>query len=79
MSHKRTELQREVAEALISSKALNFEIVGSVLSKYGARAALNGDAIGVIINWRLFDVCIPVDPYQAGQFGQLHGIAETHG
>lgn len=61
MSHVRTELHREVVEALVSSKAVNFEAVGSILSKYGARAALTGDAIGVIINWRVIDACIPVD------------------
>jgi hypothetical protein len=61
MSKRRTELQREVAEALISSKAVNFEGVGTVLAKYGARAALAGDAIGVVINFRVMDICIPVD------------------
>ncbi len=61
MSHQRTELHREVVEALVSSKALNFEAVGTVLSKYGSRAALAGDSIGVVINWRVMDVCIPVD------------------
>ena len=71
MSNRRTELQREVAEALISSKAINFEVVGHVLSKYGARAATTGDAIGVIINWRIFDLCIPVDRYQIEHVEQL--------
>lgn len=61
MSHKRTELQKEVVEALVSSKALNLEAVGSLFSKFGSRAALAGDAFGVIINWRVIDVCIPVD------------------
>ena len=61
MSYRRTELQREVAEALISSKAINFDVVGSILSKYGARAAVNGDGIGAIVNWRFIDICIPVD------------------
>lgn len=61
MSQKRTELHAEVVEALISSKAINFEAVGSVLSKYGARAALTGDGIGVIINRKVIDLCIPVD------------------
>ena len=74
MSNKRTELQREVAEALISSKAINFDVVGNILTKYGARAALAGDAIGIIINWRLYDVCIPVDPYQIGSIGNLRGL-----
>jgi len=59
MSKGRTELQREVAEALISTKAVNFEAIGGVLSKYGARAALEGEAIWVNINWRVMDICIP--------------------
>jgi hypothetical protein len=61
MSQKRTELQKEVVEALVSSKAINFDAIGSVLAKFGARAALAGDAIGVIINRRVIDACIPVD------------------
>jgi hypothetical protein len=59
MPNQRTELQREVVEALIKSKAINFDAIGEVFSKYGARAALAGDSIGVIINWRLHDICIP--------------------
>ena len=73
MSNKRSELQREVAEALISSKAINFDVVGGILSKYGARAALTGDSIGVIINWRAIDLCIPVDPYQVANLGHVRG------
>lgn len=63
MSMGRSELQREVAEALVASKAINFESVGAVLSKFGARAALTGEAIGVIINRRVMDICIPPEPY----------------
>jgi hypothetical protein len=61
MSNVQTELHREVVEALVSSKAINFDGIGSVLSKYGARAALTGDAVGVIIGKHLIDLCIPVD------------------
>ena len=57
----RTELQREVAEALISTKAIDFDAVGRILSKYGERAALGGDGIGAVVNWRMVDICIPVD------------------
>ena len=64
MSENRTELQNEVVQALISSKAINFEVVGNVLTKFGAWAALTGDAIGAIINWRAIDICIPPEPYQ---------------
>lgn len=65
----RSELHREVVEALVSSKAVNFEAIGSVLSKYGARAAITGEGIGVIINWRMIDACIPVDFHSL-----VHGV-----
>jgi hypothetical protein len=67
MSSKRTELQQEVVEALVSSKAINFEGVGSVLAKYASRAALTGDTIGAIIHWRVYDICIPPDPFRTGE------------
>ena len=59
MTNSRTELQREIIEALVSTKAINFEAVGGVLAKYGARAALAGDAFAFIINWRVIHGCIP--------------------
>jgi hypothetical protein len=59
MSNRRTELQREVVDALVQSKAFDFEAIGNVLGKYGARAALTGDSIGVVINWRVLHYCIP--------------------
>ena len=40
--------QRE--RPLISSKAVNFEAAGQILSKFGSQAAREGDAIGFIIN-----------------------------
>ena len=61
MTKQRAELQSEVAEALISSKAINFEAVGTVLAKFGARAAVTGVPIGVIIGRHVIDACIPVD------------------
>jgi hypothetical protein len=73
MNQKRTELHREVVEALVSSKAVNFEAVGSVLAKYGARGALSGESIGVIINWRMIDACIPVDFHSL-----LRGVSIEH-
>jgi hypothetical protein len=69
MSNPRTELHTEVVDALVKTKAVNFDAIGSVLSKFGARAAQTGDPIGVIINWRLIDICIPVD-----FFDLLHGV-----
>jgi len=69
MSKQRSELQQEVAETLVSSKAINFEIVGNVLAKYASRAAVTGDTIGAVINWRMIDICIPPDPFRGGQIG----------
>ena len=59
MSKVRTELQQEVVNALVESKAIDFEAVGVVLGKFGARAALNGDAVGALIHPKCWDICIP--------------------
>ena len=63
MSLHRSELQNEVARALVESKAIDFEVVGRVLSQYGARAAVSGQTIGAIIGKRCWDICIPPEPY----------------
>lgn len=47
---KRTPLQDEVVRALIETRAIDFEAVGALFSKYGARAALEGDSLVHIIN-----------------------------
>lgn len=66
---KRTELQQEVIHALIESRAVDFEAAGAVLSKYGARAALEGTGLVFKVNQRFIpDWCIPVD---FEQFSQL--------
>jgi len=64
MSKHRSELQNEVARALIESKAVDLEVVGKVLGQFGARAALSGETIGAIIGRRCWDICIPPEPYQ---------------
>jgi hypothetical protein len=66
MPNRRTELQQEVVEALITSKAVNFDAIGKVLAKYGDRAARAGDGLAVIINRRVIDACIPPEPYLPG-------------
>jgi hypothetical protein len=63
MSNGRSELQQEVVNALLSSKAVNFEAIGSVVAKFGERAARTGEGFGVIVNWRVIDHCIPPEPY----------------
>lgn len=47
---RRTPLQDEVVRALIESKAIDFEAVGAIFSKFGARAALEGDSLVNIVN-----------------------------
>ncbi|KUZ76303.1 hypothetical protein [Burkholderia ubonensis] len=61
---KRTELQAEVVSALTESNAVDFEALGRIVAKFGPRAAATGDAIRLVINWRLIDFCIPPEPYQ---------------
>jgi hypothetical protein len=63
MSFHRSELQSEVARTLVESKAIDFDVIGKVLSQFGARAALSGENIGVIIGKRCWDICIPPEPY----------------
>jgi len=74
MSCERSELQSEVARALVESKAIDLEQVGRVLSAFGARAALSGETIGAIIGKRCWDICIPPEPYVVAisQLGALN-------
>ena len=46
MSKHRSELQNEVARALIESKAVDLEVVGKVLGQFGARAIQYGERFG---------------------------------
>ena len=72
---ERTALQNEVAQALLESKAVDFEVATSVIAKYAPAAASRGEAIGLVVNWRQIDLCIPVDPYlvieQLGNIGRV--------
>ena len=49
---KRTELQQQVVEALLDSKAIDLEAVSTVFSKFGDAAARNGDSLVNIIDYR---------------------------
>ncbi|MBV8158331.1 MAG: hypothetical protein JO278_11775 [Dyella sp.] len=59
MSDHRTAFQKELAEAIISSKAVNFEAIGGLLAKYAPKATVLGDEIHFSINHRVMDFCIP--------------------
>jgi hypothetical protein len=50
MVAKRTELQQQLVEALLDSKAIDLEAVGSLISKFSDRAAREGDSIVYIVN-----------------------------
>ena len=45
-----SELQQEIVNTFIDSKAVNFEAIGSLIAKYGARAAKSGTDLSVIVN-----------------------------
>jgi len=53
----RSPFHQEVVETLIASKAINFTAVGETLSKFGERAALEGNDLVHIINRRVTWAC----------------------
>lgn len=61
----RSELQQEVVDAILDSGAVNFEAIGTVLAKYGDRAARTGTDVAAVIGWRVMDLCIP--PFDFGR------------
>ena len=73
----RSEVQQEVASALIDSNAINFDSIAGILAKFGPRAALTGSGIHVSIGRRVFDLCIPPEPYDLSQV--LQGRVQERG
>jgi hypothetical protein len=63
---KRTELQQEVVDALLESRAIDFEAVGGLLARFGERAAKTGSELGFVIGRRVLNYCIPPDPFGEG-------------
>jgi hypothetical protein len=59
MANQRTELQQEVVDALVESKAIDIEAVGRILGQFGNRAAREGVNLGYVIGHRCWDICIP--------------------
>lgn len=49
-SNIRSAFRQEVVEALLESKAIDLVAVGAVMSKYGERAAREGETLVQIIN-----------------------------
>ena len=51
MPHKiRTELDQEIVNALIDTKAVNFDAIGGIIAKFGDRATRSGTNLSVVIN-----------------------------
>jgi hypothetical protein len=49
-SDSRSAFQQQVVEALVESKAINLEAVGSTFAKFGEKALLQGESLVHIIN-----------------------------
>ncbi len=62
---QRSELQQEVADALLESSAINFEAIGGIFAKFAERAARSGSDLGFVVGRRVLNYCIPPDPYGA--------------
>jgi len=61
-AEQRSELEQDMVQSLVESKAVDFEAAGSVLAKFGARAAVAGVGISFTVTPRVVrDWCIPVD------------------
>jgi hypothetical protein len=71
MTVERTELHQEVVDALLASKAFDFEAIGTVLGGYAERAARSGIDIGIIVGRRVLNYCIPPEPYLPSEVGKV--------
>jgi hypothetical protein len=64
----RTELEQELVNAFIETKAIDFEKIGQIISKYGARAAKAGAELVFVIDRHNFINCGWPGP-EIGRFG----------
>ncbi len=73
----RTELEQEIINAMIDTKAINLDAVGQVISKYGERAAKTGTDLATIINKNFIINCGWPGPEigntQIGPIGKSNG------
>ena len=53
----RTELEQELVDAFIETKAVNFDAIGKIIAKYGARAAKTGTDLVTIVNKKFLINC----------------------
>ncbi len=57
MATLRTDLEQEIVNALVDSNAVNFDAIGGIISKYGARAAKSGTDLTAIVNKHSIIAC----------------------
>jgi hypothetical protein len=71
-TEKRTPFQQEVVEALLDSQAINIEAMGSVFSRFGAKALLEGESLVQIITGKAMWNCgWPFPILDVGRFESL--------
>lgn len=73
---KRSAFHQHVVEALVESKAIDFTALGTIMGKFGERAALNGESLVHIINKNVIINCGwpgPVLDLTHGQINQKLG------
>lgn len=58
---ERSDFQNEIVRELFESKAINMEAINAVFSKYGERAAIEGESLVQIVNPKLHWICFPPD------------------
>jgi hypothetical protein len=56
-SDSRSAFQQQVVEALVKNKAINLEVMGTVLSKFGEEALLRGESLSFILTRHVFLAC----------------------
>jgi hypothetical protein len=74
--HNRSPFQQKVVEALVESKAIDFEQIGATLSRFSLDAALRGESLVQIINRNVMWNCgwpgpeLDIFRHEAGRAGQ---------
>lgn len=58
---QRNEFQNEVVRELLESKAIDIEAINAVFSKYGERAALEGESLVQLVHPKLHWICFPIE------------------
>ena len=71
----RTELEQEIVNALVDSNAVNFDAIGSIIAKYGARAAKTGTSLSAVIDKHSIIAC----GWPGPEVGGIAALGESNG